>query len=156
MRIKKEIKNLMINGLYYYRCYVKKEYDYIKGHTFINKPMSDEQYKLFVKELYGNKYVENKYTHDEDVQMESKRWFVNLVLNNLQIKSMCDAGANRGYLMKAFSERGIKVCGFDILDSLDAVLPEMREHYKIGSILDIPNLCVGGGPFGFSYINRCF
>lgn len=145
MKIKKEIKRIVINMLYLYECYIKREYDHIKGHGFINKPMNNEQYEMFIKELYGNKYIEKKYTHDEDIQMEFKRWLVNLILNNLQIKSMCDAGANRGYLMKAFYEKGIKVCGFDILDNLDEVLPEMREYYKLGSILDIPDFFKGGG-----------
>lgn len=141
MRIKKEVGRLYVNFVYKFKC-LRGDYNDIVGHNYINKSISDEEYTNLISQLYGNKYVEDKYTSNYDLQINNKRWFVDLILSVLDIHLVCDAGANRGYLMEAFSERGIKAFGFDILDSLDVVLEKHRMNYKIGSILDIPKFDV--------------
>lgn len=81
--------------------------------------------------------------------MEEKRQLARLisdVLNPSERKMIiCDAGANKGYQMKAFLEIGKNIYeayGFDILDDKNKVVESpndvVRKNYKLGSILDIP------------------
>lgn len=75
------------------------------------------EYNILMTELYGNKYLQNKYTENEEQILNSKRWLAGIVDTYLNPKkeklSMCDAGANKGYLMKAFRELGYDSYGFD-------------------------------------------
>lgn len=118
------------------------------GHEYINKNITDEEYSQLCDKLYGNKYLEQRYEGDYEKYMENKRQLARLVsevLNpsNRKMK-ICDAGANKGYLMKAFLEMGgiYETYGFDILDDVSKVVEStndvVRKNYKLGSVLNIP------------------
>lgn len=141
------LRYLKINIKYYMRLYVGHEYDSVPGHKYINKRITDEEYERLVEELYGNQYLGNKYD-DEEKQMIVKRWLARTIIDNLKITgggtTICDAGANKGYLMKAFSELGFEVYGFDILENKECIVESendiIRNNYYLGSILNIPML----------------
>ncbi len=136
------IKNKIVNLQYYIKAYLLKKYKFI-GYEYINKAISDNEYESLCKRLYGNQYLERLYGSQTDQQLQVKRWLVNVIKSVLpDVKTVCDAGANRGYLMQVFRESNIESYGFDILDNKDSVVQEVHEFYKIGSILDIPSFDV--------------
>ena len=132
------MQNILLDIRYCINAYLLKKYKYI-GYEYINKPLSDEEYSILCRNLYGKRYLEEKYLDNFADHMRIKYWLADLVLSVLpDIKVVCDAGANRGYLMKAFTDRGIASYGFDILEDKSLVLQEVRENFKLGSILDVP------------------
>lgn len=134
---KSNIKNAAINLRYLIKKNLLRQYK-AKGYKYINKPLSEKEYEMIILEIYGNQYLDSKY-HDFESQKPAKDWLVDLVLNNLKnINKVLDAGANRGYLMHSFMSRGIDAYGFDILEDKSRVLPECRNNFKLGSILNIP------------------
>lgn len=112
------------------------------GYQYINRSLNSMEYNILMTELYGNKYLQNKYTENEEQILNSKRWLAGIVdtyLNPEKAKlSMCDAGANKGYLMKAFRELGYDCYGFDILEDTSEIIDYEKDHYLLGSILQIP------------------
>lgn len=126
---------------YYCKLYFTNKYDNVVGHKYINKNINESEYSNLMEKLYGNQYLENKYD-DEKNQM------TNIIINILKLEkggmTICDAGANKGYLMKAFYELGFDVCGFDILENKECIVESendiIRKNFYLGSILDIPKL----------------
>lgn len=135
---KKIINNLVVNIKYLIRKNIFKQYK-AKGYKYINKPLTEEEYKNVLSEIYGNQYLDEKYSGFES-QKPVKDWLVDLILKNLnQPATVLDAGANRGYLMRSFMDRGIDAYGFDILEDKSRVLKECSDKFKLGSILNIPD-----------------
>lgn len=142
------LRYLKINLRYYKQLYVNHEFDQVPGHQYINKKLNEDEYSKLIEELYGNQYLGNKYD-DEEKQMVLKRWVAKTIVDALKISggegtTICDAGANKGYLMKAFYELGFDVYGFDILENKERIVDSendiIRNHFYLGSILDIPKL----------------
>lgn len=144
-RIKNIYYNITVTIKYYLvsRWIVKA-----KGNQLINQSMTMTDYENFAKNLYGNEYIRAKYKEDAGNRIANKRFIVELVDKYLNIEqkawNICDAGANRGYLMAAFMEKSLyRAFGFDILEDLTEVIDskddKVRKHFKIGSILDIPS-----------------
>lgn len=134
---KTRVNNLIADLKYMFRKEILKQYK-AKGYKYINKPLNEEEYKSVMAEIYGNQYLDEKYSNFES-QKSVKDWLVNLILNNLSnVSKVLDAGANRGYLMYSFMSKGIDAYGFDILEDKSRVLPECRDNFILGSILNIP------------------
>lgn len=145
-RAYRELRNIKTD-LYYY-LFQKKRCNAI-GSEYINKPLTEEQYSSLCGRLYGNQYLKQKYDGNIEQRMRDKTQIAELIdcvlnPNGCHMKVL-DAGANKGYQMKAFLENWTDrydVYGFDILEDLDQVVDSqddiIRKHYKIGSILDIP------------------
>lgn len=136
--------NLTVDTKYWLQKNILNCFKYVKGHKYINKPMTELEWEQLSNSIYGNQYIAEKY-HDEEHQMRNKRPTAQLIhrmLNSGSKMSICDAGANAGYLMKAFWELGYDVYGFDILENKDTIVESendiIRKNYKLGSILDIP------------------
>lgn len=140
--------NLRVNIKYYLFQQFKAN---AVGHEFINHNITEIQYQELLQKLYGNQYLSEKYENNYEERMEGKREFAKLVSNILNPENIpmkiCDAGANKGYQMKAFLELGIyEVYGFDILDDKNLIIESpndiVRKNYMLGSILNIPKFDV--------------
>lgn len=143
MYIFRNIKNVSADMKYYIEGYFLGKWNHVLGHQYINKSMTDKEWDGLSKKIYGNQYIQKQYM-DTDLELIVKGKTADLILSFLpDIRSICDAGANRGYLMKAFQDRGIKASGFDILENKDLVLEDVRDFYRLGSILDIPDFGFG-------------
>lgn len=140
--IRNRLSRVKKNLIYDYQTKIKKMYRMV-GYEYINKEMKQTQYKELCNALYGNQYLKDKYMDSTELQIEVKRWIVDVILYALgteNIHSMCDAGANRGYLMAAFNEKSIESYGFDILDNKELVIGGqdgfIAKNYKIASIVN--------------------
>lgn len=140
-RTVQNLKNIGSNVRYFVRGHILGKWNGVAGHEYINKPMTDKQFEDLSSSLYGNDYIMDHNYNCENIQIQDKERVVDLVLTMLpDLKSVCDAGANRGYLMKVFKDRGLDVYGFDIMEDKSLVLDDVKASYTIGSILNIPNL----------------
>lgn len=143
--LKDEIINLSVTVKYW--MIQRWKYKAV-GNEYINKEMTEEEYQALNERLYGNQYIKEKYIGDEERRLDDKRRVAGLIDKYLNKDKkhykLCDAGANRGYLMKAFLEieGRYDVYGFDILENLNEIIDSendiIRKNYKLGSILDIP------------------
>lgn len=147
--IKRFLGNIKVNLKYYL---IEKNGTNIIGKEYINKALSDEEYSNLVMRLYGNQYLKEKYTENPKEQLKVKKRYVELITKylNPSMKPMniLDAGANKGYLMKAFIDYSdcYNAYGFDILEDKSDIIESdkdiVRNHYLLGSILDIPSFDV--------------
>lgn len=129
----KEIRRFLADLKYNIQV-ARGKFDYV-GKEYANKSLSDAEYAELCNRLYGNQYLKSKYT-DYDSQMVTKRWLVDLILTHLpSVKNVLDIGANRGHIMQVFKEKGLDVYGFDILEDLSEVFPDLRANYKTGDVL---------------------
>lgn len=140
--------NIKVDIKYYLQKQLFGKYKKVVGNKYINKPMDERKFSELSEKVYGNKYIEENYTENEDEIFSRKQWIVNIIDRYLNTKGdlsiICDADANRGYLMKAFFDKGYKAYGFDILEDKSHILDNdnLKKNYKLGSILDIPHFDV--------------
>ncbi|GEM_PF-2913875 len=133
MDYSKEFRRLLADLKYYFQV-IKGNFNYV-GKEYANKAISEVEYAELCKRLYRNQYLKAKYT-DYDSQMKTKKWLVDLILSHLpSVKIVLDIGANRGHIMQVFKEKGLDVYGFDILENLSEVFPDLRANYKTGDVL---------------------
>lgn len=145
MSLRLEYVNIKVNVKYFIQKNLLHKYDSVAGHQYINKEMTKKIYEQFSQSIYGNKYIHERYTDNSKQIMKDKEWIVDIIDRYLKPEgevAVCDAGANRGYLMEAFRRKGYRAYGFDILEDKSSIIesPEdiIRKSYKLGSILSIP------------------